>query len=95
MSKCVRYHDQDWELDMGKIWTMLVFGKPGRACEILRIWSQHHGIGRLAEYACGILHDLKTDLKLSSMSLEDRQSASANLCIKVISYLLMQQVSHL
>ena len=31
-------------LDMGKLRTMLVFGKPLRACEILRIWSQHHGI---------------------------------------------------
>ena len=50
--------------DRGKIRTMLVFGKPLRACEILRIWSQHHGIEQFwAEYACGILHDLKTDLK--------------------------------
>ena len=57
--------------DGGKIQTMMVFGKPLRACEILRIWSQHHGIEQFwAEYACGILHDLKTDLKLSSMSLE-------------------------
>ena len=30
--------------DGGKIRTMMVFGKPLRACEILRIWSQHHGI---------------------------------------------------
>ena len=30
--------------DRGKVRTMLVFGKPLRACEILRIWSQHHGI---------------------------------------------------
>ena len=30
--------------DRGKIRTMLVFGKPLRACEILRIGSQHHGI---------------------------------------------------
>ena len=41
----------------------------------------------LAEYACGILHDLKTDLKLSSMSLENRQGAYASLGIKVMSYL--------
>ena len=31
-------------LDMGKIRTMLVFGKPLRSAEILRIWAQHHGI---------------------------------------------------
>lgn len=28
-------------LDMGKMRTMMVFGKPLRSCEILRIWSQH------------------------------------------------------
>ena len=80
--------------DGGKIQTMMVFGKPLRACEILRIWSQHHGIEQFwAEYACGILHDLKTDLKLSSMSLEGRHGAYANLGVKVMSYLLIQQVS--
>ena len=47
----------------------------------------------MAEYACGPLHDLKTDLKLSSMSLEGRQGAYANLGLKVLSYLLIQQVS--
>ena len=30
--------------DMGKIRTMMVFGKPLRSSEILKIWSQHHGI---------------------------------------------------
>ncbi len=80
--------------DCGKTRTMMVFGKPLRSAEILRIWSQHHGIEQFwAEYACGILHDLKTDLKLSSMSLENRQGAYANLGVKVISYLLRQQVS--
>ena len=48
----------------------------------------------LAEYACGPLHDLKTDLKLSAMSLENRQGAYTNLGVKVMSYLLMQHVSH-
>ena len=47
----------------------------------------------LAEYACGILHDLKTDLKLSAMSLEGRQGAYVNLGLKVMSYLLIQHVS--
>ena len=31
-------------LDMGKGRTRLVFGKPLRTCEALKIWSQHHGI---------------------------------------------------
>ena len=72
--------------DGGKIQTMMVFGKPLRACEILRIWSQHHGIEQFWRH-------LKTDLKLSSMSLENRHGAYANLGVKVMSYLLIQQVS--
>ncbi len=47
----------------------------------------------LAEYACGILHDLKTDLNLASMSLKGQNGAYANLGVKVMSYLLGQQVS--
>ena len=42
--------------DGGKGQTMMVFGKPLRACEILRIWSQHHGIEQFWRH-------LKTDLK--------------------------------
>ena len=72
--------------DGGKIRTMMVFGKPLRACEILRIWSQHHGIEQFWRH-------LKTDLNLSSISLEGRQGAYANLGIKIVSYLLLQQVS--
>lgn len=72
-------------LDMGKIRTMMVFGKPLRSAEILRIWSQHHGIEQFWRH-------LKTDLKLSKISLENRQGAYASLGIKVLSYLLMQQV---
>ena len=72
--------------DGGKIRTMMVFGKPLRACEILRIWSQHHGIEQFWRH-------LKTDLKLSAMSLENRHGAYANLGVKVMSYLLIQQVS--
>ena len=73
-------------LDMGKMRTMLVFGKPLRSCEILRIWSQHHSIEQFWRY-------LKTDLKLSKMSLRGREGAYAGLGVKVISYLLMQEVS--
>ena len=72
--------------DGRKIQTMMVFGKPLRACEILRIWSQHHGIEQFWRH-------LKTDLKLSAMSLEGRHGAYANLGVKVMSYLLGQQVS--
>ena len=60
--------------DRGKIRTMLVFGKPLRACEILRIWSQHHGIEQFWRH-------LKTDLNLASMSLKGRNGAYANLVV--------------
>ncbi len=55
-------------LDSGKGQTMMVFGEPLRVCEILKIWSQHHGIERFWRH-------LKTDLNLSAMSLEGRQGA--------------------
>lgn len=72
--------------DMGKMRTMMVFGKALRSCEILKIWSQHHGIEQFWRH-------LKTDLKLSKMSLEGRQGAYASLCVKMIGYLQGQQVS--
>ncbi len=74
--------------DMGKIRTMLVFGKSLRSCEILRNWSQHHGIEQF--WRC-----LKSDLKLSKMSLRKQQGAYATLGIKVMSYLLLQDLSRL
>ena len=63
-----------------------MFGKPLRACEILKIWTQHQGIEQY-------WRRLKTDLHLSSMSLEDREGAYANLGIKVMSYLLLLKMS--
>ena len=73
-------------LDMGKVRTLLVFGKSLRTCEALRIWSQHHGI----EY---FWRQLKSSLHLSAMSLESTQGAYAGLSIKVMSYLMLLQVS--
>ena len=75
-------------LDMNKLRTMMVFGKPLRSCEILKIWSQHHGIEQF--WRC-----LKTDLKLSKMSLEGRQGGYASLGVKLMSYLLIQHLSRL
>ena len=70
----------------GKTQTMMVFGRPGRSAEILHIWSQHHGIEQFWRH-------LKTDLRLSAMSLHHRNGAYGSLGIKVLSYLLIQQVS--
>ena len=73
-------------LDRGKMRTMLVFGRPLRSCEILRIWSQHHSIEQFWRY-------LKTDLQLSKMSSRGRKGAYADIGVKVLSYLLLQDVS--
>ena len=72
--------------DRGKIRTLLVFGKPLRTCEAVRIWSQHHGIEQYWRY-------LKSSLRVSAMSLESREGAYVSLGIKVISYLMLLQVS--
>ena len=72
--------------DRKKIRTLLVFGKPLRTCEALRIWSQHHGIEQYWRY-------LKSSLHVSDMSLESREGAYVSLGIKVMSYLMLLQVS--
>ena len=72
--------------DRGKIRTLLVFGKPLRTCEAVRIWSQHHGIEQFWRY-------LKSNLHVSAMSLQSREGAYVSLGIKVISYLILLQVS--
>ena len=72
--------------DRGKIRTLLVFGKPLRTCEAVRIWSQHHGIEQFWRY-------LKSSLRVSAMSLESREGAYVGLGIKVMSYLMLLQVS--
>lgn len=73
-------------LDMGKGRTLLVFGKPLRICEALKIWSQHHGIEHF-------WRQLKSSLHLSAMRLESMQGTSADLGPKVISYLMLLKVS--
>ncbi len=70
----------------GKTQTMMVFGRPLRAAEILHIWSQHHGIEQFWRH-------LKTDLRLSAMSLHQRNGAYGTLGIKILSYLMIQRVS--
>ena len=72
--------------DRGKIRTLLVFGKPLRTCEAIRVWSQHHGIELYWRY-------LKSSLHVSAMSLESREGAYVSLGIKVMSYLMLLQVS--
>ncbi len=73
-------------MDMGKIRTLLVFGKPLRTCEALRIWSQHHGIEHFWRQSKSCLH-------LSGMSLRSTVGAYAGLGIKVMGYLMLLRVS--
>ena len=72
--------------DMGKIRTLLVFGKALRTCEALKIWSQHHGIEHFWRQSKSLLH-------LSDMSLQSTEGAYAGLCTKVLGYLILLQVS--
>lgn len=58
-----------------------------RACEILRIWRQHHGIERF--WRC-----LKHLLGLSKMSLHGRCGAYAGIGIKMLSYLMGLSLSN-
>ena len=72
--------------DRGKIRTLLVFGKPLRTSEAMRTWSQHHGIEQFWRH-------LKTDLHVSAISLQSREGAYVSLGIKVMSYLMLLQIS--
>ena len=72
--------------DRGKIRTLLSFGKPLRTSEAMRIWSQHHGIEQFWRY-------FKSNLRVSAMSLQSREGAYVSLGIKVISYLILLQIS--
>jgi len=72
--------------DGSKVRCMMVFGRPLRAAEILRIWSQHHGIEQF-------WRNLKSIVHLSAMSLQGRDGAYASLGVKVLSYLLLVSVS--
>ena len=71
---------------MGKIRTLLVFGKPLRICEALKIWSQHHGIEHF-------WRQTKSSLNLSDMSLQSTQGAYTGIGIKVMGYLMLLQIS--
>ena len=64
----------------------MVFGKRLRACEILHIWSQHHGIEQF-------WRNLKSLVKLRAMSLHGRHGAYGSLGVKVMAYLLLLSVS--
>ena len=65
----------------GKRTRCMMSFSPLRACEILSIWRQHHGIEEFWRH-------LKHLLKLSQMGLHGRSGAYAGVAIKILSYLL-------
>jgi len=68
-------------VERSQVRCMIVFGRPLRAGEILRIWRQHHGIEQF-------WRNLKSIVHLNEMRLHGRDSAYAGLAVKVLSYLL-------
>lgn len=71
---------------VGRVQSVMVFGRPLRAAEILRIWRQHHGIEQFwkALKSGGVL--------VGKMSLRGRAGACATVAVKVLAYLLLQQI---
>ena len=70
----------------GQVKAVMMFGRKLRACEILSIWSQHHGIEQF-------WRALKTVLQIRQMRLRGREGVYATLAIKVIAYLFMLKVA--
>jgi hypothetical protein len=70
----------------GQVKAVMMFGRKLRACEILSIWRQHHGIEQF-------WRALKTVLHIRQMRLRGRQGVYATLAIKVIAYLFMLKVA--
>lgn len=71
----------------GQVKAVMMFGRKLRACEILTIWKQHHGIEQF-------WRALKTVLQIRQMRLQGREGVYATLAIKVTAYLLMMRVAH-
>ena len=69
----------------GQVKAVMMFGRKLRACEILSIWRQHHGIEQF-------WRALKTVLQIRQMRLRGREGVYATLAIKVIAYLFMLRV---
>ncbi len=72
--------------DGEKVKCVMVFGRKLRASEIMSIWKQHHSI------EC-FWRRLKTDLQIHKVRMRDREGVYAMVGIKVVAYLLMENLS--
>lgn len=67
---------------------VMAFGRKLRACEILSIWKQHHSIEQF-------WRRLKNDLQIHRMRLRSREGVNGMIAIKLLAYLVMEQLSAL
>jgi len=75
-----------WFEQAGRVQSVMVFGRKLRAAEILRVWRQHHGIEQFWKA-------LKSGgVQVGKMSLRGRAGAAATVAVKVLAYLLLQQI---
>ena len=73
-------------MDCSKLKCLMVFGRKLRACEAISIWKQHHSIEQF-------WRRLKYDLQIHRMRLRSRQGVYAMVAVKLVAYLVMEQVS--
>ena len=69
-----------------KLKCLMVFGRKLRACEAISIWKQHHSIEQF-------WRRLKYDLQIHRMRLRSRQGVYATVAVKLVAYLVMEEVS--
>jgi hypothetical protein len=75
-------------MNCSKIKCVMAFGRKLRSCEIMSIWKQHHSIEHFWKR-------LKHDLQIHRMRLRDRQGVYSMIAIKLLAYLVMEQLSAL
>jgi hypothetical protein len=66
---------------------LIVVGRPLRACEALRVKHAHHWIEEFWQILRSVLH-------VEATSLQGRAGALAGIGIKVLAYLLLEEVQH-
>jgi hypothetical protein len=70
-----------------RIKCLMSFGRALRACEVLNIWKQHHGIEEF-------WRALKTDCQIKKMRPILRQGAYIACAVKLLAYIAMNKISN-
>lgn len=66
---------------------LMCFGRALRACEVLNIWRQHHGVEEF-------WRALKSDCQIKKMRPVLRQSAYIACALKLLAYIVMNKISN-